>query len=142
MIPLIAALADARRAVGLRQQDVAAAIGLAVKSGPSMVCNWERGRSAPRVGHTCAYAELLGRRVVAVRDGQLVGELDELMPRLRALLDDAGLSVRQVADGLFVTPASITSIIRLAGPGTHLPTAISVLGAIRCTLDLSEADHG
>jgi transcriptional regulator with XRE-family HTH domain len=138
VIPLITALTNARKAAGLRQQDVAAAIGLAASSGPSMVCQWERGRSAPRVGHTCAYAALLGRRVVAVRDGQLVGELGALMPRLRDLLDDAGLSVRQVADGLFVTPASITSIIRLAGPGTHLPTAISVLGAIRCTLELGE----
>lgn len=139
MIPLITALADARRVSGLHQQHIAAGLGLGAKSGVSMVSSWERGRCVPKVGHACGYAALVSRRIVVVRDREAIGDLADLMPKLRDLVEEAGLSVSAVAAGLFVNPASIASIIRLAGPRTQLTSAMSVLGAVRCTLDLVTA---
>lgn len=137
MIPLITALADARRTAGLNQQHIAAGLGLGAKAGITMVSDWERGRAVPKVGHACGYATLVSRRIVAVRDSEIVGNLDDLMPQLRHLLDEAGLSIGAAAEGLFVHRTSLGCLIRSAGPGTQLTSAMSVLGAVRCTLDLA-----
>jgi transcriptional regulator with XRE-family HTH domain len=139
VIPLISALAEARREAGLHQQHIATGLGLGAAAGVTMVSAWERGRSAPKVGHACGYASLVSRRIVAVRDGQVVGNLADLMPHLRELLAEAGLTIQDVATGLFVARTSISSIIRKAGPQTQLTSVMSVLGAARCTLDLAPA---
>lgn len=140
MIPLIAALADARRAAGLHQQHIAAGLGLGAKAGITMVSDWERGRAVPKVGHACGYAELVGRRIVVVRDEQFVGDLLDVLPKLRDLLADAGLSIGDVAAGLFVHRTSLGSVIRSAGPRSRLTSVIGVLGAVRCTLDLAPVE--
>lgn len=140
MIPLITALADVRRASGLHQQHIATGLGLGAKAGITMVSDWERGRAVPKVGHACGYAALVNRRIVAVRDGEIVGGLADLMPRLRDLLDDAGLTIGAAAEGLFVHRTSLGCLIRSAGPGTQLTSAMSVLGAVRCTLDLAPVE--
>lgn len=140
MIPLIAALAEARRASGLHQQHIATGLGLGAKAGISMVSAWERGHAVPKVGHACGYATLTSRRIVVVRDSEVVGDLADLMPQLRDLVEEAGLSVTDVAAGLFVDRSTIASILRLAGPRTQLTSAMSVLGAVRCTLDLVSAE--
>lgn len=139
MIPLVSALAEARRASGLHQQHIATGLGLGAKAGISMVSAWERGHAVPKVGHACGYAALVSRRVVVVRDGEIVGDLADLMPKLRDLVEEAGLTLGDVAAGLFVHRTSIGSTIRLAGPRTQLTSAMSVLGAVRCTLDLAPA---
>lgn len=141
MIPLISALAEARRAAGIHQQHIASGLGLGAKAGVSMVSAWEHGHNVPKVGHTCGYAALVGRRVVVVRDGQIVGDLLDVLPRLKEVLVEAGLTVADVAAGLFVTPISLRATVRKAGPGTWLTSAISVLGAARYTLDLAPAAH-
>jgi transcriptional regulator with XRE-family HTH domain len=142
VIPLITALTNARRAAGLHQQHIADGLELAAQAGHKMVSDWEHGRSVPRVGHACGYAQLVGRRIVVVRDEQLVGDLLDALPRLMPLINESGLTVRDLADGLFQHPVSLRSTIRRAGPGTRLTTAQNLLGAIRCTLDLREVDHG
>ncbi|MEU6709935.1 hypothetical protein ABZ897_00535 [Nonomuraea sp. NPDC046802] len=139
MIPLISALADARRASGLCQQHIADGLGLGAKAGVSMVSAWEHGRNVPKVGHACGYAALVGRRVVVVRDGQIVGDLLDVLPRLKEVLAEAGLTVADVAAGLFVNPISLRATIRKASPETWLTSAISILGAARYTLDLTPA---
>lgn len=141
MIPLITGLVHARRTARIRQADIAAGLGLSPKAGHTMVCNWEHGRAIPNVGHACGYATLVGHQIIAVRDGEIVGELADLMPKLADLLVDAGLSMRAVAAGLFVNPASIASIIRLAGPRTRLTSALMVLGAVGCRLELVPAER-
>jgi hypothetical protein len=102
-----------------------------------MVSSWERGHAVPKVGHACGYATLVSRRIVVVRGSEVVGDLADLMPKLRDLVEEAGLSVSAVASGLFVDRSTIASILRLAGPRTQLTSAMSVLGAVRCTLDLA-----
>lgn len=139
MIPLITALAEARRTADLRQQQIAEGLGLGAKAGHKMVSDWEHGVSIPRVGHACGYAALVNRRIVVVRDEQLVGDLLDVLPKLRDLLAEAGLSIGDVAAGLFVHRTSLGSVIRSAGPGTRLTSVMTVLGAIRCTLGLAPA---
>lgn len=141
MIPLITALTEARHAAGLHQQHIADNLGLGAKSGVTMVSAWENGHSVPRVGHACGYARLAGRRIVVVRDGLFVGDLLDVLPRLKELIHESGLTIQDLADGLFQHPVTLGSTIRRAGPDTRLTTAQSLLGAIRCTLNLAHAEE-
>jgi transcriptional regulator with XRE-family HTH domain len=59
---LVAVLAERRRALGLRQVDVAAIIGV----GQQEVSNWERGHSDPRLVNLERYAAALGGHVAVV----------------------------------------------------------------------------
>lgn len=54
--PLIAQLADARRAARLSQVDIADEIGL----NPRSVGQWERGERTPDLRYLTAYATVLG----------------------------------------------------------------------------------
>lgn len=139
MIPLITALAEARHAAGLHQKHIADGLGLGSKAGISMVSAWEHGHAVPKVGHACGYAGLVGRRIVVVRERQIVGDLLDVLPQLKDLLAEAGLTISDAAAGLFVHQTSLRSIIRSAGPGSQLVSVMTVLGAGRCTLDLAHA---
>jgi transcriptional regulator with XRE-family HTH domain len=107
MIPLISELASLRRAAGIEQQHIAAALGLGAKAGPSAVSAWESGQQIPTVGHTCGFARLVGRRVVVVRAGVVVGDLLDVLPRFSALLPAAGSGTR------------LATVLRHLGAGGH-----------------------
>lgn len=136
MMPIVARLAELRKAAGIRQLQIAAGLRLGAVAGPTVVSSWESGVMIPNVGHICGYAELVGHRVVVQRDGETVGDLLAVFPGLAGLREAAGLTQRDVAECLYVDQSSVSSAERHAGPRTRLTTAVQQLGASGHVIEL------
>ncbi len=136
MMSIVSSLAELRRAAGISQREIAAALGLSAKVGNKVVSNWESGVSIPNIGHTVAYALAVGHRVVVTKDGKTVGDLVEVYPRLPELREAAGRSKADVAAALYVHWSSIRTVELHAGPGAQLATAVRYLGALGYRVEL------
>lgn len=136
MIPIVSELAELRRAARIHQREIAEALGLSAKVGNKMVSDWESGVSTPNIEHTAAYALAVDHRLAVTKDGEIVGDLVDVYPRLGELRESAGFSTADVADGMYMHRTSVRTAERHAGPQAQLATAVRYLGALGYRVEL------
>ena len=133
-------LAEARRAAGLTQAQLAAAVGV---SAPERVAQWERGAEQPRPRFVPVLAEVLGLPALELLD------VDPADPPLPALRIAAGLSLTDVktAAALSVmTYQRLESGVGVSDPGDSAVLAVAgALGIgpdrVRAAIRRSRADR-
>lgn len=140
MTSIPAQLRELRETAGILQLDLADALGVVSRT----LCRWEHEQASPKVGQVTAWAAVLDRWLVVVRDGVVVGELMAiltLMPRMRYA---AGRTQDDLAAALYASRDAIGHAERTAGPMTRLSTVQRQLGLLRCEIRLepiSETPH-
>lgn len=115
--PLMVRLGHAREQAGIRQNAVAAQLGVHTDT----VYKWEAGQRSPHYAHANAYAHHINQQII-LHDGRRIlargADIPAALPRLR---EAAGISRRQLADTIHVTRQAVTAAERR---GHQLLTAV------------------
>ncbi|MFB4275797.1 helix-turn-helix transcriptional regulator [Nonomuraea sp. MTCD27] len=125
-----------RETQGRDQNEIAAAIGVAQPS----ISNWENGHRTPRTHHAAAWATALNHRLIVTRNGQLIGDLQDVLPKLGSLRRTLGYSRNDVTRRLHLACLSNIESRAAGGGRLQLPTIDRYLAAIGCRIDLHPSE--
>lgn len=116
VLTIPAQLAEIRAQLCLDQHLAAQALGAHRNS----VSGWDGGRVSPTARYATAYADLLGYRIVVYRNGRVVADLRDVLPRLAELRCAVGLTQAQVGQRLRIGAHAVSWLEQHAKPSSCL----------------------
>lgn len=100
------------------RKTIADAIGVS----DTAVWQWDTGNKSPKIPSVIAYAAQFNHRIVVRRNGRIICDLADALPRLAELRQAAGLTMRELARILHIVFNSVCNLERDVGPASCLST--------------------
>lgn len=127
-----------RHALGLRTDTTAELLGVT----PGTISHWDRGFRTPSTAHAITYAHALDHRLVITRNGHVIGDLADWLPRLHELREQAGLSQRGMAHLACTGKTAVHDVEAQGRAGkARLSSVAWYLTTLGCQIELMHADR-